>query len=134
MLAIFAVGWVLMVALAVVNGTFERDPGIGAVLLAFTAFMVVGVLIMARRSANPIGWIFSAIGLLGTTGLLAGEYAQYAYVIRREALPGAILAAWYREWVGYPWLASRCCSRCCCFPPVGCCRAAGARSPGWQES
>jgi hypothetical protein len=103
MLAIFAVGWAVMVALAVVNGSFERNPGIGAVLLAFTAFMVVGVLVMARRPANAVGWIFSAIGLLGATGLMAGEYAQYAYVIRREALPGAIVAAWYWEWASYPW-------------------------------
>lgn len=103
MVAVFAVGWVVMVALAVVNGSFARDPGIGAVLLAFTAFMVVGVLVVARRPANAIGWIFSAIGLLGATGLLAGEYAQYAYVIRRQSLRGAIVAAWYWEWVSYPW-------------------------------
>jgi hypothetical protein len=103
MLTIFAVGWVVMVALAVVNGSFERDPGIGAVLVAFTAFMVVGVLVMARRPANAIGWIFSAIGLLGATGLMGGEYAQYAYVIQSEPLPGAIVAAWYWEWVSYPW-------------------------------
>jgi hypothetical protein len=103
MVAVFAVGWVVMVALAVVNRSFARDPGIGAVLLAFTAFMVVGVLVVARRPANAIGWIFSAIGLLGATGLLAGEYAQYAYVIRRQSLPGAIVAAWYWEWVSYPW-------------------------------
>jgi hypothetical protein len=103
MLAVFAVAWAVMVALAVVNGSFERNPGSGAVLLAFTAFMVVGVLVVARRPANAIGWIFSAIGLLGATGLLAGEYAQYAYVLRREPLPGAIVAAWYWEWVSYPW-------------------------------
>ena len=53
-------------------------------------------------SASAMGWLFSAIGLLGVTGLLVGEYAQYAYVTRSVALPGAIVAAWYASWVSYP--------------------------------
>jgi hypothetical protein len=103
MLAIYAACMVLTVVLAVANGSLSRNPGQAAVHLAFAAFMVVGALIMARRPGNAIGWLFSAIGLLGATGLLAGEYAQYAYVTRSAALPGAIVAAWYASWVSYPW-------------------------------
>jgi hypothetical protein len=103
MLASYAVGMAFTVALAVVNGSFGQNPGVAAVHLAFAAFMGVGALIVARRPGNAIGWLFSAIGLLGVTGLLAGEYAQYAYVTRGVALPGAIVAAWYASWVSYPW-------------------------------
>jgi hypothetical protein len=39
--------------------------------VAFTAFMVVGAVIVAHRPRNAIGWILSAIGLLAATGILA---------------------------------------------------------------
>jgi hypothetical protein len=68
--------------------------------VAFTAFMVVGAVIVAHRPRNAIGWIFSAIGLLAATGMLTMEYAAYAYVTRPGSLPGAILAAWYQWWWG----------------------------------
>jgi hypothetical protein len=82
--------------LMVVNGIFQDAPANQAgLLLAFTAFMVVGAVIVARRPDNTIGWIFSAIGLLVGTGLPAWQYAEYAYATRGGALPGATLAAWY---------------------------------------
>jgi hypothetical protein len=67
--------------------------------------MVVGALIVAHRPSNAIGWIFSAIGLLAFTALLAVEYATYAYVTRPGSLPGATLAAWYSSWPWYPAIA-----------------------------
>ena len=73
-----------------------------ALLLGFSAFMVVGALIVAHRPGNPIGWIFSAIALLSFTGQLAGQYAIYAYVTRPGSLPGASLAAWYGSWPWWP--------------------------------
>ena len=95
MLATFAVGILLFVVVAMANGSFERDPGLAALLLAFSAFMVVGALIVARRPGHAIGWLFSAIGLLAATGPLAGEYALYAYVTRPGRWPLAAAAAWY---------------------------------------
>jgi hypothetical protein len=96
MLAVYvasvSVGYLLMVT----NGIFQDDPAnqLG-LLLTFTAFMVVGAVIVARRPDNTIGWIFSAIGLLAGTGTPAWQYAEYAYAARGGALPGAILGAWY---------------------------------------
>jgi hypothetical protein len=85
--------------LSVADGNFQRRPGfLLALLLAFTAFMVVGAVIVAHRPGNAIGWPFSAIGLLTATGTLALDYAQYAYVTRPGSLHGAILAAWYQWW------------------------------------
>jgi MFS family permease len=102
MLAIFVAGMTLAVVLMVFNRGFARSHDDLALQLAFTAFMVVGALIVAHRPANAIGWVFSAIGLLTMAGTLALEYTQYAYVTRPGALPGAILAAWVWAWGAFP--------------------------------
>jgi hypothetical protein len=100
-LAVFALSMILAIILAVANGTFQQDAGNQLLLvLGFSAFMVVGAVIVAHRPGNAIGWIFSAIGLLAVTGQLASEYAIYAYATRPGSLPGATLAAWYGSW---PW-------------------------------
>jgi hypothetical protein len=99
MLAIFVVCLAVSVALSVLNGSFQRDPGVNlALYLAFTAFMVVGAVIAGQRPGNAVGWLFSAVGLLSITGVLAMEYAGYAYITRPGSLPGAVVAAWYQQW------------------------------------
>jgi MFS family permease len=101
MLAVFVVSLVAGLILAVANGTVRQDAGNQFLLLVgFSAFMVVGALIVAHRPGNAIGWLFSAIALLAFTGQLASEYATYAYATRPGSLPCATLAAWYGSW---PW-------------------------------
>jgi hypothetical protein len=52
MLAVFAVGYGAA-PLSVANGNFQRQPGFYlAMVLAFTAFMVVGAVIVAHRPGN----------------------------------------------------------------------------------
>jgi hypothetical protein len=106
MLTVYLVSMVAGIILSVANGTFQSDAaGQVGLALGFSAFMIVGALIVAHRPSNAIGWIFSAIGLLAFTALLAVEYATYAYVTRPGSLPGAILAAWYGSWPWYPAIA-----------------------------
>jgi hypothetical protein len=101
MLAVFAVGYGAA-PLSVANGNFQRQPGYYlALVLAFTAFMVVGAVIVAHRPGNAIGWIFSAIGLLSSAGVLGIEYAEYAYVTRPGSLPGAVVGASI-QWFWFP--------------------------------
>jgi hypothetical protein len=96
MLAVFVVSLVLGLILAIANGSVQQDATNQLLLLlGFSAFAVVGALVVAHRPGNPIGWIFSAIALLSFTGQLAGQYAIYAHVTRPGSLPGASLAAWY---------------------------------------
>jgi hypothetical protein len=95
MVAIFVVGCGVAVAMSVAKGDFGQDAV--ALYLAFTGFMAIGAVIVAQRPGNVIGWIFSATGLLAATGVLAMEYAAYAYVIRPGSLPGAIWPAWYQQ-------------------------------------
>jgi hypothetical protein len=72
MLAVVIVSLVVGLLLAVANGTFQQDAGNQLLLiLGFSAFMVVGALIVAHRPGNAIGWIFSASALLAFTGQLA---------------------------------------------------------------
>jgi hypothetical protein len=98
LLAVFAVGY-LAVPLSFANGNVQREPGFYlALVLAFTAFMVVGAVIVAHRPGNAVGRIFSAIGLLSSAGVLTMEYAEYAYVTNPGSLPGAALAAWFSWW------------------------------------
>jgi hypothetical protein len=96
LLGAYTVGLGATAVLAVADGRMERDwQGLIAQMLAFAAYSVIGALIVARRPGNAMGWVFSAIGLLAVTMLVAGEYAQYAYVTRPRPLPGAIVAAWF---------------------------------------
>jgi hypothetical protein len=101
MLGIFVVGYGVGVPLSVANGSFEQDSSL---LLAFAAFMAVGAIIVAHRPGNAVGWIFSAIGLLTATGVLATEYAAYAARTRPGSPPDVVLAAWYTSWWWYPTL------------------------------
>jgi hypothetical protein len=100
MLAIFAAALAVAIPLLVVNGDSQQ----ATLILAFTAFMVVGTAIVAHRPGNAVGWIFVATGLLAATGGLAMEYAVYAYVTRPGSRPGAVLAAWYQEQFWIPML------------------------------
>jgi hypothetical protein len=102
MLAIFGAGILFIAALAVPNKSVAQDPAGVLYLLDFTAFMVVGAVIVARRPDNAMGWLFAAAGLLALTLRLANEYTQYAYVTRPGALPGAVVAAWVGGWGAFP--------------------------------
>ena len=106
MLAVYLISMALAAILALANGTFQQDStGQIMLYLGFSAFMVVGALIVAHRPGNAIGWLFWAIALLAFTGQLANEYAIYALATRPGSLPGAILAAWYGSWPWYLVLA-----------------------------
>jgi len=136
LLGLYLIGVIVTAALSVANGSngsLQQDPaGFLVLLLGFSAFMVVGALIVAHRPSNAIGWIFTAIGLLAATGPPAGEYITYAYWTRSGSLPDAILVAW--AMLGGTWyltIALAWCSPPCCSPPGGCCRPAGGPWPGW---
>jgi hypothetical protein len=108
LLAAFAAGVAAGLLLAGANGSFQHEESLTdtiALLLAFTAFMGVGTLVVAHRPGNAVGWIFAAIGLLAVTGASAEEYALFASMTRPGALPAPALAAWYASWTWYPTIA-----------------------------
>ena len=73
-------------------------PPAGETLLAFVAFLIVGVVIASRRPENPIGWLFCLVGLSSVWEFFATEYAFYALVTQPGALPGGVWIAWSRLW------------------------------------
>jgi hypothetical protein len=107
LLAAFAIIFVATNVLSAANGDFRTQPLLetAPLWLAFSAFMVVGALIVAHRPDNRIGWIFSAIALLAAGGGLAETYARYAYQTRPGSLPGAIMATWLAWSSWYPTVA-----------------------------
>ena len=101
MLAVYVVSLVVGLILAVANGEFQQDAANQVLLLlGFSAFMIIGALVVTHRPGNAIGWLFSASALLAITGQLADQYGLYGYVTRPGSLPWATLAAWYGSW---PW-------------------------------
>jgi len=63
-------------------------------------FSTVGAVVAPRFPANnPIGWLFSAIGLVGAVLLFSGEYAAYSLLARPGSLPAGELFAWVASWL-----------------------------------
>jgi hypothetical protein len=102
LLALGCVGNAAAVALSVAEGSFARRPGEVLLWLVFPAFLVVGCLLLARRPGNVIGWIFTAVGLLTMTAVLAEGYARYAYETQPGSLPAPLVAAWVFNWIWSP--------------------------------
>ena len=86
----------------------RSHPGVPEFQFVFRSVVIVascssvGVLIASRRPAHPIGWLFSAVGLLSGLHLFCGEYAIYALVVERGTLPGGGVSAWIIGWVWVP--------------------------------
>ena len=57
-------------------------------------FATLGALIVSRRPANSMGWIFLAAGVLGGVNMFFGQYATVALAPDGPAVPGGSLAAW----------------------------------------
>src|ERR671930_2656491 len=58
------------------------------------AFPVVGALVADREPANPVGWLFGALGVVGGVQVAAG-----AVVLVEPAMPGRGWAAWLTGWL-----------------------------------
>lgn len=83
-------------------GVSGGDPAEGAIIaVGFGAFAVVGALLVAKRPANPIGWILASVALM--VGLFPAGDAYAAYVMTTQGRPDtlAILGAWMQSWYWY---------------------------------
>jgi hypothetical protein len=80
MLAIYAAGIVFTAALAIPNGSIARDPTGVLYQLDFTAFMVVGALIVARRHRGRL-----VLGLGGVPRVWPDVHLHPAAVSHRAA-------------------------------------------------
>ena len=100
--AVLAVPTVLLLILgagALTPGDDFGLTGLGGVsfLAAFLVFAGVGALIVSRAPGNAIGPLFSTIGLIGSIGTFAYQYADYTLFVSSGALPGAAIFAWLQN-------------------------------------
>ena len=77
-------------------------PGFEGALAVASA--LVGYLI-ARRTSNPTGWIFSSMGLGAGLQYLAEQYSAAA-LDPGSSLPGAVTVPWIAEWIWVPFIAA----------------------------
>jgi hypothetical protein len=80
----------------------DKDvSSLGAIgfFVAFLAFPVVGAVIVSRRPANAIGWLFLLIGADFAVSDLSSRYADYALFASPGSLPAGIWVGWMSGWL-----------------------------------
>ncbi|MCB8928148.1 MAG: hypothetical protein H6652_21290 [Ardenticatenaceae bacterium] len=60
---------------------------------------VLGVLVLRRRAAQRIGWLFMALSLCSAVQIFLGEYAILGAYTRGTPLPGTGLVAWMTNFI-----------------------------------
>ena len=102
---LYVAGMAALVVLERRIGLQGEGPIEGLVLFGgFGMFVVVGVLLVARRPANPIGWIMSAASLVVV--IAAGEtYAAYVMITRGRPDWLAVAGAWANSWYWFMFIA-----------------------------
>jgi hypothetical protein len=73
-------------------------------LVGFSAFAVVGALLVAKRPTNAIGWIMAAVALMVSIFLAGDSYAAHTMIIRGQHDGLAVFGAWIGGWYWYPLL------------------------------
>jgi hypothetical protein len=63
------------------------------------AFPTVGLLVAARRPANPLGWLLLLFGFSLAANEFLRVYAAYALLYRPGSLPGGLAVAWGSSWI-----------------------------------
>jgi hypothetical protein len=64
-----------------------------ALLVGFSAFAVVGAMLVAKRPTNAIGWITAAVALMLSTFLAGDSYTAYVMVTRGQPDALAVVGA-----------------------------------------
>lgn len=84
----------------------DENPVEGTLIcVGFGAFAVVGALLVARRPANPVGWIMATLALMVALFPTGDMYAAYVMTTRGRPDALAVLGAWIQSWYWYLLLA-----------------------------
>jgi hypothetical protein len=101
--AVYVVGEVLLAAAT--EASDDESPLVAVVFVVMTVtYLGVGGLVVTRLPANPIGWLFSAAGLV--MGVTSASYGYAALVLTAGTEPSAtgVAAAWVSTWSWSPLL------------------------------
>ena len=88
---------VIVVLLAALNEG-ELIYVIQTTLTGFTAFAIVGSLLVSRRPRNTIGWLFLSFGLASAAYGICIEVATYGLITAPGSIPSAPIAGWLVFW------------------------------------
>ena len=89
--------WVAMAVLAGVYASRSEDKFELILMLALTAFAIVGALVASRRPGNPIGWMLLAVVLLNAAGSVLVGYTA-------TADDPVTFAVWLDDWISDAWI------------------------------
>ena len=98
--------WVVTPALLLGWAAFSAfttafDPSAAGNGVGYGALMVgmatLGLLVVRRRSRDPVGWIFMAAPALVSASIAGGNYAEWS-AARGSVGPPVVLAAWVTSW------------------------------------
>ncbi len=84
------------------NGSPVGIDGDIPLIGAFYTYLAVGLVLIARRPRNSVGWLLAGIGVMTSLMGLAEEYAAYAFSPAGSGAPGAYLASWFLAWSWFP--------------------------------
>jgi hypothetical protein len=72
-----------------------------ALLVGFSAFAVVGAMLVTKRPTNAIGWIMAAVALMLSAFVAGDSYTAYVMVTRDQPDALAVVGAWTGSWYWY---------------------------------
>jgi hypothetical protein len=87
----------IVVLLAALNEG-ELIYAIQTTLTGFTAFAIVGSLLVSRRPRNTIGWLFLSFGLASAAYGICVEVVTYGLITAPGSIPSAPIAGWLVFW------------------------------------
>ena len=93
---------VLIVAIVRAGGSDAFSAGAIGGLNLIVLYLIVGWLVASRRSDNPIGWVFLAIGLSLAVEVFASLGTIYGLVTAPGSLPLADVLSWVAVWAWVP--------------------------------
>ena len=75
-------------------------PGFSSVFAV--SFSSVGWLVSVRQPRNPLGWLFTVVGVMAGVLVFAQGYSLLGVIADPGSLPGAVWAAWVYGWLWFP--------------------------------
>lgn len=66
------------------------------------SFSTVGWLVTVRQPKNPLGWLFTIVGVMSAVLVFTQGYALLGVTADPGSLPGAVWAAWIYGWLWFP--------------------------------
>jgi hypothetical protein len=87
--------WLLSALLLTVGVPLGELGGIGLRGVVESAtYATAGAIVVSRRSENPIGWLFCALGVVVAFEFFGNEYINHSYIIAPGSLPRSDWMAW----------------------------------------